>query len=45
MPGDDLGGPEFSIGVVALEELDLATSTRAVPAAARMLSDAIRHQG
>lgn len=37
--GDGFIGLEFSVGVVALEELDLDEAAKAVPAAARDLSD------
>ena len=39
LPGDVFAGLEFSIGVVALEELDLTAAAIAVPAAATALAE------
>lgn len=39
LPQGGFAGLEFSIGVVALEELDLQTAAKAVPEAAQRLSD------
>ena len=39
LPRDTFSGLEFSIGVVALEELDVATAVDAVPAAAMALAE------
>lgn len=41
LPGEAIAGMEYSVGVVALENLDIARATRAVPAAARALAESV----